>query len=84
MGLMMIPFVAANLGVRAQKFRRHPNTRISLTRSFMLPSTLVSVRLTHGIIWIRLLSRCSCNSLCIVSFVFFYVCNCCCAQFWDH
>lgn len=46
----MIPFVVANLGVSAQKFNRHPNTRISLTRSFMLPSTLVSVRLTHGII----------------------------------
>lgn len=46
---MLIPFVAANLGVSAQKFSRHPNTRISLTRSFMLPSTLVSVKLTHGI-----------------------------------
>lgn len=34
-----------------QKFKRQPNTRISFTRSFMLPSTLVSVRLTHGIIW---------------------------------
>lgn len=33
-----------------QKLRRQPKTRISLTRSFILPKTLVSVRLTHGII----------------------------------
>lgn len=33
-----------------QKFSRHPKTRISLMRSFMLFSTLVSVKLTHGII----------------------------------
>lgn len=34
-----------------QKFRRHPKTRISLMRSFMLFNTLVSVKLTHGIIY---------------------------------
>lgn len=46
------PLSLVNDAVRLfQKFRRHPNTRISLTRSFMLPSTLVSVRLTHGIIY---------------------------------
>lgn len=33
-----------------QKLRRQPNTRISLTRSFIFPKTLVCVRLTHGII----------------------------------
>lgn len=33
-----------------QKLRRQPKTFISLTRSFMLPMTLVSARLTQGII----------------------------------
>lgn len=38
-----------------QKFKRHPKTRMSLMRSFILYKTLVSVRLTHGIIYIDFL-----------------------------
>lgn len=41
-----------------QKFKRHPKTRISLMRSFILYKTLVSVRLTHGIIYIDFLFVC--------------------------
>jgi hypothetical protein len=51
-----------------QKLRRQPNTRISLTRSFIFPKTLVSVRLTHGIIWDQISFRCSNNSLSIMFF----------------
>lgn len=46
-----IPLLEMLLVTLFQKLRRQPNTRISLTRSFILPKTLVSVRLTHGIIW---------------------------------
>lgn len=45
-----IPLFEILLVTLFQKLRRQPNTRISLTRSFIFPKTLVSVRLTHGII----------------------------------
>lgn len=48
---LYIPLFVILLVTLFQKFKRQPNTRISFTRSFMLPKTLVSVRLTHGIIW---------------------------------
>lgn len=48
-----IPFELVKLWPRLfQKLRRQPNTLISLTRSFMLPRTLVSAKLTHGIIFV--------------------------------